>query len=101
MGCCSGSPGKWSPEYTKKFKPENNKDCCGSQSQDCSTPSNARENSVLWEWEQTHGKLITSVTFEQDGHGHTVQVIRKFTCPLPVVDPRAKICTSMTYRISR
>lgn len=102
MACNSCSPNRSSIEFIRRFKPENNTGCCcGGHSNDCNKPSLAREDSALWQWEQIHGRLITTVTSIQDESGHTVQVVKKTVCPLKTTETRRKACCSFGYRILR
>jgi hypothetical protein len=82
MGSCCNGPGRWSPEYNKKWKPENNSGCsCGGKSLGCNNPSLALTDSPRWQWEQVHGKLVTNFTWENDDNGHIVMKITRTPCP--------------------
>lgn len=97
--CGGGGPSKYSPEFTRRQKPESNQGCCpchGASS--CDTPSLASDGSPLAKWEAIYGKLITTVKTVQDEWGHTVQIVEKKTCPLPPERVR-KICCSLRYKV--
>jgi len=107
MSCgvgCSGGPSKYSPEFNKKWKAENNAGCCcnGSDRNNCDKPSIARKGSPRWEWEQKYGKIITKIIFEQDSQGHTVQRVEKTVCPPEEPKrPNRTGCCSLRYRVQR
>ena len=101
MSCGSCGPSPYSLEYQRRRKPENGNGCgCASPANTCDSPSLAIEGSPLYEWEQKYGKLVTTVTFEQDENGRTVQVVEKKPCPLEE-KPRTSSCCSLRYKVSR
>lgn len=98
---CCGETGASSPEYQKRFKPENNSGCCcGGGPDSCDLPSKARSGSALWEWEQQYGKIVNQVTEElgPDGKFHLVHT--KTVCEQPV-RKRSRGCCSLSYKIIR
>lgn len=102
MSCynCS-SPSQSSLEYTRRRKPENTQGCgCGKSANTCDTPSQAVEGSPLYEWEQIHGKLVTTVKVELNDEGRFVQVVEKKPCP-PKIKPHSYGCCSVSYKIIR
>lgn len=101
MTCCSTTPSRYSPEYHKLFKPENNSGCCCSGNDDCTTPSRAKEGSPLWKWEQIHGKLITIFTTLSDANGHIHTEIERKPCPLTPTRKKRSDCCVLTYRVTR
>jgi hypothetical protein len=99
---CGGVLSEFSPEFTRQWKPQNNSGCgCGGDRNDCSKPSLARPGSPLAEWEAIYGKLITTVTVEQDGNGRMFQVVVKTACPLKDIKPKKVTCCSARYRVVR
>jgi hypothetical protein len=100
MSCSSCGAGRFSPEYTKKQKPQNHNGCCcsGGNNNSCDTPSSAPVGSPLYNWEQIHGKLITNVTFVQDEFGHKIQVVEKIPCPIKSKPKKSTGCCSLRYR---
>lgn len=106
MACgqnCGLSKSENSPEYQKDFKAENNSGSCGcgNGDNDCSTPSNAREGSPLWEWEQIYGKLVTYFTKEFDENGRSYTKIERKPCPKEIKRSGQNRCCSVKYKISR
>ena len=105
MSCgvgCSGGPTRFSPEYTRQWKPENNAGCaCSNRQNTCGTPSLAKEGSALWNFEQTYGKVVTKITLRQDEFGHTVQIVEKTLCPIEPERPTRAACCSVRYRTNR
>lgn len=102
MGCgrkCG--PSEYSPEYNKVFKPENNDGCgCGGE-KGCDKPSNAKEGTPRWEWEQIHGKLVTYFYKEADENGHTYIRIERRPCPPETKRPKRNDCCSLRYKVAR
>lgn len=104
FGCGGDGPSKYSPEYTKKQKFENNAGCgcSGDGRNDCSKPSLARVNSSLWLWEQKYGKLITKIIHTMDDQGHETVTIQKIPCPVvPPARPNRYGCCTSSYRVNR
>lgn len=100
MGCCARFNSKYSPEYRKFFKPENNVGC-GVRSLGCDTPSLAMEGTPRYEWEQIHGKLVTTLTYSQDAQGHPVTLIERHPCPQEERSQRHPTCCSLKYSVVR
>jgi len=104
MSClsCGSNDNPNRPEHKRFFKPENNNGCgCGGGNGNCDTPSLAKEGTPLWNWEQIYGKLVTTITFEQDEWGRTVQKVEKKPCGLPPVKSRNQRCCSLRYKVVR
>lgn len=100
MSCSSCGPSPFSIEYQRRKKPENNNGCgCSTGPNTCETPSLAIEGSPLYIWEQKYGKLVTTVTLEQDLFGKKIQVVKKNPCKN--VDKKRKNCISSFYRVIR
>jgi hypothetical protein len=101
MSCYSCTPTESSLEFTRRRKPQNNQGCgCGRGANTCDTPSLALEGSPLYEWEQLHGKLVTTVKTELNAEGKWVQVVEKKPCP-PKSKKHSYGCVSLSYRINR
>jgi hypothetical protein len=100
MGCRGCGPGEYSPEYGKQFKPENNGGC-GQKNTGCDTPSNAKEGSPRWEWEQIYGKLVTYFIPMSDENGHTYTHIERLPCPKKTKKMGTAACCSFRYRVVR
>lgn len=100
MCCGSNVLSTESPEYTKKYKPESNTGCCRGNSNDCDSPSKAREGTPLWEWEQTHGRVIGVFTEEIAPDGRVRVVYSKSTCP-KTKEKKKKGCCSLRYSVIR
>jgi hypothetical protein len=98
MSCYSCGPSKFSIEYQRRKKPENHNGCgCGSRAvNDCETESLAAEDSPLYNWEKKYGKLVTTVTLEQDSFGRKVQVVEKKPCKKEI--KVKKTCCSVSYK---
>ena len=105
MACGCNGVSRFSPEYYRRFKAENNNGCCTSSfaaRQSCGTESLAEKGSPLWKWEQIYGKLVTIVTYAQDAQGHTIQVVTRTPCgPPEPVRPDKFGCCSVSYRVNR
>ena len=103
MSClsCGSNDNPNRPEHQRFFKPENNNGCGCGHSGGCDTPSLAKEGTPLWIWEQIYGKLVTTVTFEQNEWGHTVQKVEKKPCGLPAAKNRTQRCCSLRYKVVR
>lgn len=107
MSCilgCNGEPSRFSPEYNKQWKAQNNAGCAcsGTDRNNCDKPSTAKEGSPLWEWEQIYGKLITKIIHTQDDQGHRITTIEKIPCPVKIPDsPNRHRCCSVSYRVNR
>jgi hypothetical protein len=105
MSCgagCGDWPNEHQPEFKRQWKPENNSGCsCSNDRNSCKTPSLAKKGSPLWEWEQIHGKLITTVTFEQNAEGRMVQKVVKTACPIEVKHTSRHGCCTVRYRVNR
>lgn len=83
MSCFNYGPSRFSLEYQRRRKPENNSGCgCCRQKSSCETPSLALENSPLDLWQKKYGKLKTTVTLKQDQFGRQVQIVEKKICPI-------------------
>lgn len=101
---CNGVLSEFSPEWTRRWKPENNAGCgCGCQAckNDCDTPSMALPGSPLAEWEAIYGKVMTTITFEQNEFGKVVQKVEKTVCPKKSTGTKRKECCSFRYRVLR
>ena len=103
MSCKHCGPSKNSPEYYKKFKPENNSGCAcgGPNTNDCDQPSTAIEGSPRWEWEQEHGKLITNIVKKIGDDGRFFLDVEKVPCGKPNTRQKRKGCCSLRYRVVR
>lgn len=102
MSCGScGFVTEFQPEYTRRYKPENNTGCCGRAPDDCSQPSRAMKDSPRWLWEQEHGKIITTVTMEIGSDGRFHQVITKEICPTSTGTQRQQRCCALRYTVPR
>lgn len=102
MSCCGQLPNRNRIESVRVFKPENNSGCdCGSSNKGCDTPSRARKDSPLWKWEQIYGKLVTTVTVEQDQWGKTVVMVEKKPCPPESGRKYTDGCCSLRYKVVR
>lgn len=101
MACCGQYDNKNRIEHERFFKPENNNGCACGKNGDCTTPSRAVPGSPLWNWEQKYGKLVTTVTFEQDEWGHTVQRVEKKPCPIESKKRNTSGCCSLRYKVVR
>ncbi len=102
--CCSNcGPSRFSPEFTKRYKPQNHRGCsCGSGNDNkCDSESLAPVGSPLYEWEQIYGKLITTVKFIQNEWGETVQVVEKTPCPKLTERQHTRSCCSLRYKVRR
>jgi hypothetical protein len=98
---CGGVLSEFSPEFTRQWKPQNNNGCgCSGGRNDCDKPSLAIPGSPLAQWEAIYGKLITTVTFEQDQNGRMFQVVTKTACPSKTISKKVTCC-AMRYRVSR
>ena len=99
MSCFSCGDGRFSPEYTKKQKPQNHNGCgCIGNNNDCDSPSIAPIGSPLYNWEQIYGKLVTNITFVQDEFGHKIQIVEKTPCPIKSKSKKSTGCCSLRYR---
>ena len=103
FGCGGNGPSKYSPEYQKKQKLENNAgcSCSGNGRNDCNEPSLAREGSPRWQWEQKYGKLVTKIIHTTDEQGHETVTVLKTPCPAVQSDKVKKTCCSFNYRVNR
>jgi hypothetical protein len=102
MSCRACSPGEFSPEFNKQFKPENNAGCGVSDPETCDTPSIAAEGSALKKWEEEHGRVITTIVPRElgdDGRFH--QTFEKTVCPKPVEKSGPVTCCSFRYKVVR
>lgn len=99
MSCRACSPGEFSPEFNKKFKPENNAGCGASDPETCDTPSIAREGSALWEWEKEHGRVVTLVRLVLGADGRSFEEFVKAVCPLPIVKSGPVRCCALRYKV--
>jgi len=103
MGCGGRTPRKGSPEEGKDFKLENNAGC-GIGNTGCGEPSNAREGSPRYEWEQEYGKLVTVLTTERVdiglGVSGIVQSYRREVCEKTNSNPK-KGCCAIRYKVIR
>lgn len=100
MSCSSCGPSEFSIEYQRRKKPENNNGCgCGRIENTCNTQSLAIEGSPLFVWEQKYGKLVTTVTLEQDSYGKKIQIVEKKPCK--IVEKSKKTCCSAFYKVIR
>lgn len=100
MGCGSCGNSKFSPEYTRPYKPENNSGCGVSDTNQCEDPSLAIEGSPLWKWEQEHGRLITEAKMIHID-GRSTIIFRKIPCPKTVKKSGPGCPTSFRYKITR
>lgn len=102
VGCGGDGPRRWSPEFSKPWKAENNSGCAcgGSNRNKCTTPSLAKPGTPRWKWEQIHGKLVTVITFGQDPQGHPTTHVEKVVCPKEE-RKRNKPCCSFSYSARR
>lgn len=107
MSCgvgCSGGPTRFSPEYTRQWKAQNNAGCAcsGTDRNNCDKPSLAKVGSPLWEWEQIYGKLTTRIIHTQDDQGHSLVTIEKIPCPVRISTKSSRHgCCSASYRVNR
>lgn len=102
MSCgCGTGPSKYSPEYTRRYKPENNVGCCCGSTGNCDTPSRALEGTPRWEWEQEYGKLVTKIVVEQDLDGIYREKVKREPCPLSKSSVKNNNCCIFRYKIQR
>lgn len=101
MSCCGSGRNPTSPEYTRRYKPENNAGCGCRGINSCDTPSLAEEGSALYEWEQIYGKLVTTISFQQDAYGRKVQVVTKTPCPKSNSESSTHGCCALRYKVIR
>jgi len=101
MTCSNCGPSKYSPEYNRRFKPENASGCCGGNSPDCDVPSKAVEGSPLWDWEQEHGKLVAHITKKLGDDGRFFLEIERVACGKSSTRQERKGCCSLKYRVVR
>jgi hypothetical protein len=93
---------EYSPEHTRRFKPENTRGCCGNGANEgCNTPSRALEGTPLWEWEQVHGKLVTYFALRSDENGHTYKLVERIPCPVETRKTYESSCCSVRYKVVR
>lgn len=91
-------PSKSSLEYTRRQKPQNHSGCgCSRSVQTCKTPSLSIEGSYLDNWEKEHGKIITTISFEQDYFGKKKQIVKKTLCEKSK-KPRNYGCCNLIYK---
>jgi hypothetical protein len=101
MDCYNCTPSESSLEFARRKKPESNNGCgCGRMANTCESPSYALEGSALYNWEQIHGKLATTVTTVLNENGHWVQVIEKKPCPIKSKGHKHGCC-ALVYRANR
>lgn len=93
-------PSKSSLEYTRRQKPQNHSGCgCRGKAQTCSDPSFAISGSYLDNWEKKYGKVVTTVTLEQDDFGKKKQIVKKTLCE-KIKKPRNYGCCNFVYKFS-
>lgn len=98
MSCCNnGYLSVNSLEFKRRYKLENSSACCQHGPNTCSTPSLAEVDSPLWKWEQIYGKLVTTVRFEQNEFGRTVQIVEKIPCGIEIKRKKDRCC-SFVYK---
>ena len=101
MAACRGcTPGEFSPEHNKAFKPENHSGC-GTGNTGCGKPSKALKDSPRWEWEQIYGKLVTVLHNESDENGHVHVRVERTTCDLEPSRTLSTGCCSLRYKVVR
>lgn len=101
MAACRGcSPGEFSPEFNKQFKPENSVGCGISDPETCDTPSIAKEGSALFEWEKIHGRVVTLVRLVLGDDGRSFEQFVKAVCPKKSVTKSGPIrCCAFRYKV--
>lgn len=100
MACRGCTPKESSPEYNKRFKPENNSGCGIKDPETCDTQSLATEGSALFEWEKKHGRVITETKMVHID-GRSTIIFRKIVCPKTVKKSGPASCCSFKYKIIR
>lgn len=95
--CCENSS-RYSPEYGRRYKPENHSGC-GIINGGCDEPSKAIKGSPRWNWEQIYGKLVTRFETTVDKNGHTVYKVVREPCGATTQKRGTSSCMSAKYRI--
>jgi len=101
MGCDKCGASKYSPEFNKRFKGENNSGCGVKNSKSCDSPSLAAAGSPRAEWEAVHGKLITHVTRKLGDDGRFFLEIIRIPCEPTSTRKSRHCCCSLRYRVAR
>ena len=101
MAVCKGcTPGEFSPEYQKGFKPENNSGC-GVGNTGCGTPSKVLAGTPRYEWEQIYGKLVTVLHTESNENGQRSIRVERTVCDLDSTRTVSTGCCSLRYKVVR